>query len=184
MTGDSRRRRAGALLGLLVGLPVVGPAVARAGRAPLRLPFAHRITRWHARLLRRSSGRLKRSWLFAAGQPVLSLTTVGRRTGHPRSTAVACFSDGDDLVIAGMNLGMPRDPAWALNLEANPAATIEIHGQCIPVIARRATGDLAERFWRRWSELQPSAPAYRELAARQIPLFVLRRAPSTVTREA
>ena len=25
-----------------------------------------------------------------------------------------------------MNLGMSRDPAWALNLEANPEATIEV----------------------------------------------------------
>jgi deazaflavin-dependent oxidoreductase (nitroreductase family) len=113
--------------------------------------------------------------VFAAGQPVLALTTVGRRSGLPRSTAVACFTDGDDLVVAGMNLGVSRHPAWALNLESNPNATIEVGGQRIPVTARRATDGEAAQLWRRWLELQPSADAFRELAGREIPLFVLVR---------
>jgi deazaflavin-dependent oxidoreductase (nitroreductase family) len=113
--------------------------------------------------------------MFAAGQPVLALTTTGRRTGLPRSTAVACFSHDDDLVLAGMNLGVTHHPAWALNLQANPAATIDISGQTIPVTARQATGDEAAKLWQRWLELQPSADAFRELAGRDIPLFVLTR---------
>jgi deazaflavin-dependent oxidoreductase (nitroreductase family) len=117
----------------------------------------------------------RRWWVFAAGQPVLALTTVGRRSGLPRSTAVACFTDGDDLVVAGMNLGVSRDPAWALNLESNPNATIEVGGQRIPVTARRATDGEAAQLWRRWLELQPSADAFRELAGRDIPVFVLVR---------
>jgi deazaflavin-dependent oxidoreductase (nitroreductase family) len=72
-----------------------------------------------------------------------------------------------------MNLGVSRDPAWALNLEANPEATIEIGGEEINVFAERAVGEEAERIWSRWLELQPSAGAFRDLAARRIPLFVL-----------
>jgi F420H(2)-dependent quinone reductase len=112
-------------VGWLVDLPLVGPWLARLGRLPTRVPvITARITRFHSWLLRRSGGRLQRSWLFATGQPVVSLTTVGRKSGRPRSTAVACFVDGDDLVLAGMNLGRSRDPAWALNLTANPQARI------------------------------------------------------------
>jgi deazaflavin-dependent oxidoreductase (nitroreductase family) len=167
------------LLGRLFDLPVIGPLLVRLGRLPNTLPGTARVTRFHAWLLRRSGGRLQRSWLFAAGQPVLSLTTTGRKSGLPRSTAVACFSEGTELAVAGMNLGVARDPAWALNLDAEPAATIEVRGEQIPVVARRARGDEAERLWRRWAELQPSAPAFRELAGREIPLFVLtRRDPS------
>jgi deazaflavin-dependent oxidoreductase (nitroreductase family) len=116
---------------------------------------------------------MRRSWLFAAGQPVLSLTTIGRRSGETRTTAVACFVDGDDLVLAGMNLGLERNPAWALNLEAAPSATIEVAGQAIGVVGRRATGEEASRLWRRWVEIQPSADAVRRIASREIPLFVL-----------
>jgi deazaflavin-dependent oxidoreductase (nitroreductase family) len=134
-----------------------------------------RLTRFHAWLLMRSGGRLRRSWMFAAGQPVLALTTVGRKSGLQRSTAVACFVAGDDLVVAGMNLGVSRHPSWALNLDANPNATIELGGQTISVTGRRATGSDAGRLWRRWIALQPSAEAFQKLAGRDIPLFVLAR---------
>jgi deazaflavin-dependent oxidoreductase (nitroreductase family) len=172
----SRPRHLGALLRWLVELPGIGPWLARATRAPIRLrPFSTRMTRFHAWLLRRSGGRLRRSWMLAAGQPVLSLTTVGRRSGRLRSTAVACFTCGDDLAVAGMNLGVGHDPAWALNLLANPEATIDVGGETIAVSARHARGEEAAMLWRRWVELQPSAVAFRELAAREIPIFVLTR---------
>ncbi|MCW3032031.1 MAG: nitroreductase [Solirubrobacterales bacterium] len=173
---DSRRRRFGRLLGWLVELPVLGAWMARAARAPIEVRFlSTRMTRFHALMLRTSGGRLRRSWLFAAGQPVLALTTLGRRSGLPRTTAVACFSCGDDIAVAGMNLGVARDPSWALNLKANPEATVTVGGQRIPVIAREATGPQATDLWRRWLELQPSADAFRALAGRDIPLFTLMR---------
>jgi deazaflavin-dependent oxidoreductase (nitroreductase family) len=172
----SAPRGVGRLIGWGVSLPGIGPLLARAMRAPLRITWmSSRITRLHAVLLRRSRGRLRRSWLFAAGQPVLSLTTTGRRTGMARSTAVACFIDGDDLVLAAMNLGRERNPSWAHNLMSDPRAEIELNGKRIPVRAQRAQGTEADRLWRRWVELQPSATAFRDLASRDIPIFVLGR---------
>jgi deazaflavin-dependent oxidoreductase (nitroreductase family) len=174
--GDSRRRGLGTILGTLAHLPLVGRLLGRAIRAPNRVRFlSTRTTRLHAWLLRRTRGRLRRSWVFAAGQPVLSLTTVGRRSGQIRSTAVACFTYGDDLALAAMNLGLARNPAWALNLEASPDATIALAGETVPVRARRAQGIESEQLWQRWVELQPSAGVFRDLAAREIPLFVLTR---------
>ena len=173
---DSRRLGIGAALGRLVELPVVGPWFARFARLPNRIPFVTVwVTRFHGWLLGRARGRLRRSWLFAAGQPVLALTTVGRRSGRSRTTAVACFVDGDDLVLAGMNLGRQGHPAWALNLDAEPRARITLGGKTIEVAARRAHGPERERLWRRWVELQPSADAFQDLASRRIPLFVLTR---------
>jgi deazaflavin-dependent oxidoreductase (nitroreductase family) len=174
VAGDSRRRRLGELFGRVVNAPVVGPWLARVARLPNQVPFiTTRVTRFHAWLLRRSGGRLRRSWLFAAGQPVLALTTTGRRSGQPRSTPVACFIDGDDLVVAGMNLGRTNQPAWALNLEAHPDAQVTVGGQTIDITAQLAAGDRRERLWQRWLDLQPSAEAFRQLAEREIPLFVL-----------
>ena len=177
---DSRRRTLGVLVGRVVELPVVGPWFARLLRLTNEIPFVTaRVTRLHSWLLRRSGGRLRRSWLFAAGQPVISLTTIGRKSGQKRSTAVACFVDGDALVVAGMNLGRVRHPAWALNLEANPEAQITVRGETIDVTARCATGSERARLWERWLQLQPSARAFEELAEREVPIFVLtRRAPT------
>jgi deazaflavin-dependent oxidoreductase (nitroreductase family) len=175
--GQSRPRLLGLLIGRLVDAPVVGPALARAMRLPMRVRAATtRVTRTHAWLLRLTRGRLRRSWLFAAGQPVLSLTTTGRRSGQRRSTTVAYFVEGDSLCLAAMALGSTTNPAWALNLEADPRATIDVGGRTIEVTARRTSGAEADRLWRRWLELQPSAAAMREQSGREIPLFVLDRA--------
>jgi deazaflavin-dependent oxidoreductase (nitroreductase family) len=176
VASQSQQRLVGRALGALVELPFAGSLLARAIRLPNRIGIvSKRVTRLHAWVLRRAGGSMRRSWLFAAGQPVLSLTTVGRRSGEPRTTAVACFVHGDDLVLAGMNLGLERSPAWALNLEANAHATIGLAGEAIAVTARRASGEEAEQLWRRWVELQPSAPALRRIASRAIPLFILTR---------
>jgi deazaflavin-dependent oxidoreductase (nitroreductase family) len=169
----SRRVRFGVVVGWLVELPVVGRLIARVTRLPNRLRASRRVTRLHAWLLRKSGGRFRRSYLFAAGQPVLSLTTSGRKSGLPRSTAVACFEADGELVVAGMNLGLDRDPAWALNLSAEPNGIIHIDGKEVPITARRAAGAEAQGLWRRWVELQPSAEAFQDLADREIPLFVL-----------
>jgi deazaflavin-dependent oxidoreductase (nitroreductase family) len=98
-----------------------------------------------------------------------------------RAWSVACFHFQDQLATAAMNLGQERDPAWALNLQADPCATVVVAGRTIDVVARRIVGEEAERAWRRWRELQPSADAFRALAGREIPLFVLMpgRAPGT-----
>jgi deazaflavin-dependent oxidoreductase (nitroreductase family) len=132
-----------------------------------------RITRLHARVLRLSGGRLRRSWLFAAGQPVIALTSTGRRSGLERTTPVAAFTLDGALAIAGMNLGSERTPDWAYNLEARPDALIAVHGRTLPVRARRVHGDEATALWRRWVYLQPSAVTLAELAGRRIPIFVL-----------
>ena len=175
VASESNRGAFGSFVGWLVGMRVLGPLFARLGRLPNQFPGSARVTRFHAWFLRRSSGRVRRSWLFAAGQPVLSLTTTGRKSGLARSTAIACFKSGEDLAVAGMNLGVAREPAWALNLQANAKAEIELHGERIAVNARRARGDEAAALWRRWVDVQPSAVQYRELAGREIPIFVLTR---------
>ena len=143
-------------------------------RSPLRVRWvATRITRLHARLLRITRGRLRRSWLFAAGQPVLALTTTGRRSGTSQTTVVTALCQDGTLATVGMNLGLERQPGWAYNLAANPAAVIEVGGRAIPVTARRAVGAERDGLWSRWLYVQPSARAMAELAGREVPIFVL-----------
>ena len=77
------------------------------------------VGRIQAAIVRRSGGRYRRSRLLAAGQPVMVLTTTGRRSGEVRRTMVAYLRHGDAYASAALNLGSGRDPAWALNLKAN-----------------------------------------------------------------
>lgn len=148
----------------------------RRARAARRLSRFRRIQPrfgvLHAALLRASGGRLRRSRLFAGGQPVLALTTIGRRSGKPRSTTVAYVRSEGKLASAGLNLGSDRDPAWALNLRADPSATIELDGERIEVRAREAHGEEAERLWSALIRQLPMVAASRELARREAPIFV------------
>ena len=132
-----------------------------------------RFTRLHAAILRLSRGRIRRSVVLAGGQPVLSLTTTGRRSGRTRSTTVAYLRDGDALVVTGVNLGNERDPSWCRNLEAQPEATVVVAGERRPVRARRARGEEAERLWRLWIERVPATESFRRISGREIPVFVL-----------
>ena len=104
----------------------------------------------------------------------MSLTTTGRRTGRSRTTAVAYFREGEAIVTTAANLGSERDPAWALNLEADGRATAVVAGQRLHVLARRARGAERERLWAHWVELQgEAATATQAIAGREVPVFVL-----------
>jgi F420H(2)-dependent quinone reductase len=137
--------------------------------------IATRVTRLHARILRMSGGRLKRSFLFAAGQPVLALTTTGRKSGAKRSTVIACMLDGDDLVVVPSNAGQDRPPAWWLNLQANVQAEIDFRGEHREVRARRASAEEESRLWPRILEQYSGFEQYRRMTNREIPVVILER---------
>jgi deazaflavin-dependent oxidoreductase (nitroreductase family) len=74
-----------------------------------------------------------------AGLPVLTLTSTGRRTGRLRDTHLIAVPIGDTLALLGTNFGQPSTPAWVLNLEADPKATVTHRGTSRAVVARAAT---------------------------------------------
>lgn len=98
------------------------PAAALRAGGKLNVPL-YRATRG------RLFGRVGRA-------PVLLLTTTGRRSGRSRTAPVLYLADGERLVVIGSNAGNERAPAWALNLLANPDATVQVGGQRRPVRAR------------------------------------------------
>jgi deazaflavin-dependent oxidoreductase (nitroreductase family) len=111
--------------------------------------------------------------VFAGGQPVLALTTIGRRTGRPRSTALAYLRHGDAYAVGALNLGSGRDPEWALNLRVRPAAWVDVEGRRIAVRAREAIGAEAEQLWAGFIRQLPQVVNTRRVADRHVPVFVL-----------
>jgi deazaflavin-dependent oxidoreductase (nitroreductase family) len=122
-----------------------------------------------------SGGRLKRSFLFAGGQPVLAITTTGRKSGEARSTVIACMPDGDSLVVVPSYAGLDRPPAWWLNLEANPRAEVDFRGEHRTVRARRASAEEERRLWPRILEQYSGFEEYRRMTDREIPVVILER---------
>ena len=78
---------------------------------------------------------------------MLSLETVGRRSGKARVAIVGYYEDGANLVTIAMNGWDRAEPAWWLNLQAHPEATVQLVDGPRAVKARIATGDERERLW-------------------------------------
>jgi deazaflavin-dependent oxidoreductase (nitroreductase family) len=132
------------------------------------------VGRVHAAVLRRTSRVIRRS-ILAGRRPVLALTTTGRRSGRPRSTVLRYIRAGEGYVVAAVNLGSDRNPAWALNLRADPRGLVTVDGTRLPIRAREPVGGEARRLWQALIDDLPASADSVRLAAegREVPLFVL-----------
>ena len=105
---------------------------------------------------------------------MLDLTTTGRKSGQPRTTHLIAMPYGDNLALLGTNFGQERTPAWVLNLEADPRATVSYRGPDRDVVARPATEDERARscaLARRSTSATPTTGS--GSAGRRIRVFVL-----------
>jgi F420H(2)-dependent quinone reductase len=131
------------------------------------------FTRAHAALIRLSGGRIRRSFLFTGGMPVLVLTTTGRKSGQRRSTPVGYLRHGDAFAVLASNAGNDRSPAWWLNLQADPGGEVFAERARILVTARRADAAVERKLWGEFARLNPGFDEYRNLTERQIPVVLL-----------
>src|SRR5687768_8165302 len=121
------------------------------------------VTAWHVhRLIVRVTGRRKGLWPPRKDKwGALRLTTRGRRSGEPRSVIVGYYEDGPDLVTMAMNGWGEGEPAWWLNLQADPDVTVELAGGTErEVRGRAAVGEERDRLWQRWREYDEKLDAW------------------------
>jgi len=127
----------------------------------------------HQAVRRASGGRLGTSRAHGDGLGTLYLHTVGRKSGQARTNGLFYIVDGADLVVVASNAGADSDPAWWLNLRAEPEADVEIAGERRPVRARPASPEETDRLWPRLVAANPDYATYREKARRPIPVVIL-----------
>ncbi len=102
------------------------------------------------------------------------LTTTGRRSGKQRRAILAYFQDGPNLVALAMNGWAEGEPAWWLNLQAHPDATVVLkHAAPRTVRARAASGDDRARLWARWRDLGDDVDAYSARRSTETAVVVL-----------
>jgi F420H(2)-dependent quinone reductase len=112
-------------------------------------------TAWilHRAVYRVSRGRIGlRPPAPGSGFGMMRLTTTGRTSGRARVTIVGYFEDGPSLVSLAMNGWGKADPAWWLNLQAKPDATVELVDGWRAVRGRQALGVERDRLWRKVGE--------------------------------
>jgi F420H(2)-dependent quinone reductase len=137
----------------------------------------------HRALLRFSAGRigLRRP---KAGESfgMLRLTTLGRRSGQPRVAIVGYYEDGPNLVTLAMNGWAEAEPAWWLNLQAQPDTIAQLKDGQRAVRGRAADGAERDRLWAKWGELSENYDAWAAMRSGQTAVVVLEpRAGSTLT---
>lgn len=111
------------------------------------------------------------------GASMLLLTTVGRRSGQPRTTPLVYSTTEDDgMVVVASNGGADSDPLWFRNLQAHPHATVEAGAHCFTVLATIVEGEDRARLFAHHAELMPGFKDYQDATDRELPVVVLHRA--------
>lgn len=146
--------------------------------AAYRLIGRFSVTRFdralHPFLYRRVGGRgiLGR---FLGCEMVL-LTTIGRRSGEPRTVALFAFPvtepTGSWAVVASRG-GSRVIPAWYRNLHAAPDAKLQVHSRVRPVRAREVFGHEYESIFEAAASEYPGYRLYRAEAPHHVPIVVL-----------
>jgi len=81
------------------------------------------------------------------GVHTLVLATTGRRSGTPRRTCLIYGTSGGEYVVVASNGGAEEDPAWFMNLEADPSVGVQVSTRRFTARARAASS--AERAWKK-----------------------------------
>jgi F420H(2)-dependent quinone reductase len=103
---------------------------------------------------------------------MLRLRTVGRRTGKERATMVSYYEDGPNLVTMAMNGWGEAEPAWWLNLQAQPDATVDLADGPRAVHARAAAGDERRRLWAGWAHYDKDLDQYAAMRSRETAVVI------------
>ncbi|WP_310768102.1 nitroreductase/quinone reductase family protein [Mycobacterium sp. Z3061] len=156
--------------------PGTSAAFSAAGRLlsrPAMRPVTRTFSNLHAAMYRWTRGRAQNP-----RYPTMLLTVTGRRTGKPQTVPLIYIKDDERFVIAAAYAGSDSDPAWWLNLQANPHAVAQVNDQRFDVEAELAPADRHAELWQKLVEMYPYFTGYQQRTNRQIPVVFLRRVAS------
>jgi deazaflavin-dependent oxidoreductase (nitroreductase family) len=142
------------------------PAQERLATIAIRLMTALNV--WIYRL---TGGRLGGS--FLRGAPICLVTTVGKRSGRPRTVALLYLRDAEAIVLVASKGGMSHSPAWYHNMMANPDVEVQIGATSLPMRARRASGAEKAALWPRLVAMYRDYDDYQARTTRDIPVVIL-----------
>ena len=131
---------------------------------------------WNAKIIaefRADQGRVGGQF---EGAPLLLLTTNGRRSGQPRTSPMMYLADGDRWLVFASKAGADTDPAWYLNLLADPRVTVEVGAETLDAVATPLQGEERDRYYAEQARRYPGFAGYQEKTDRVIPVVVLTKA--------
>ena len=128
-------------------------------------------------IYRWSGGLLGSTWrvgsAFPWGIPLLLLTTIGRKSGQPRTLPLLFIEEGDHIIIVASKGGLPSEPLWYKNLVANPECDVQIKRRKVKAKARTASPEEREALWPKLVAHYPDFASYATWTDRIIPVVIL-----------
>ena len=123
------------------------------------------------------SGGTRANTLQDTGLPVVIITTRGAKSAKVRKFALMRVEHDGEYALVASKGGAPDHPQWYSNVKANPAALMIQDGpEAFDFVAREVTGEEKAEWWARAVAAFPPYAQYQESTAREIPVFVARRA--------
>jgi F420H(2)-dependent quinone reductase len=104
----------------------------------------------------------------------LKLTTVGRKSGTPRTVHLLYIRDGSAYVVTASNGGRPKHPGWFYNVQSNPQVSLSVHNTEVHAVAEVASPEKRSELWQRLLQIAPLYGGYQKNSEREIPMVVLR----------
>ena len=136
-------------------------------------------TAWatHRGLYRISGGRFGLRRAKGDSYGMMHLTTIGRRSGQERGVILGYFDDGPNLVTMAMNGWGEGEPAWWLNLQAQPEVSVNTRDGRRTVRGRAAEGEERSRLWDRWREIDKNLDEYASRRPSETAVVILEPVP-------
>ena len=128
------------------------------------------MSRAHAWVYRKTGGR---ALARMGGQPVLLLTTRGRRSGALRTTPLQFVRAGDALLVVAANGGGAQPPAWLANVRAAPLVQVQLGAETETGRAHVAGHEERAALWPQVLRANPRLAKVQDKAGRTLPVVVL-----------
>jgi len=126
----------------------------------------------HRAIYRLTGGRRGLRPPTAKTYGLMRIHTMGRRSGTTRTAILGYDDDGPNLFTLAMNGWGEPEPAWWLNLQAQPDDTIDLRDGSRAIRARVATDDERTRLWAEMRRNEPNLDAYAARRTRETALVV------------
>jgi len=108
-----------------------------------------------------------------AETPCLILKVKGRKSGGTKLIPLIYGEDGASYVIVASKGGAPENPAWFLNLQADPNVAIQVGDRKLAVVAKVVAGEQRQTLYDMMSHVYAPYIEYQAKTPRQIPVVVL-----------
>ena len=145
----------------------IPPSGTRGGKGPPRGAVGRMLMSVARRVHRLTGSKV-------SGRPLLYLTTVGAKSGQPRTAVVMPFPEGDAWLIVASANGAAGHPSWLYNLAAHPdQVEVEVDGRKTAVTPQTLTGEDRATAWERITRERPNFAGYEQKTDRAIPVVRL-----------